>query len=256
VKRAGAAVATLVLVLAVGCAAKKRGSEGDILVFAASSLRESFTTIGANFERDHPYVIVRFNFGPSDGLASGISEGARADVFASASETTMDVVARSPGVTERHAFARNKLIVITPKDDARVTGFGDLVKPGLKLVIAATGVPAGKYARQALEKAGLQSALNNVVSNEIDVKGVVQKIVLGEADAGIVYVTDATAAAAAAKNVRTIVIPEPVNVIATYPIAVVKGTRHDLLARAFMAYVLEDGRDILIAAGFLPPAAS
>jgi len=239
------------MILAVACTTKKRGSEGEILVFAASSLKETFTTIGANFERNHPNVIVRFNFGPSDGLAIGISEGARADVFASASETTMDVVARSPGVTERHVFAHNSLTVITPKDNTRVATFFDLEKPGVKLVIAARGVPAGTYAREVLERSGMQSALKNVVSNEIDVKGVVQKIVLGEADAGIVYVTDATPSVRA--NVRGVSIPGKSNIVANYPIAVIRGTRHDLLARTFVAYVMQEGRTVLSAVGFLVP---
>ena len=220
-------------------------------MFAASSLTEPFTKIGTDFEKRFPKTRVRFNFGPSDGLATGIAEGGRADVFASASEATMDAVARSPGVAARTVFARNRLVVIVPKDSTSVMVFADLAKPGVKLVVAAPGVPAGTYARQALTGGGLNAALSNIVSNEVDVKSVVQKVVLGEADAGIAYATDVSAAIAT--NVRTVPIPDPANVIAVYPIAVVTGTGHDTLARAFIEYVMGPGRDVLTAAGFLSP---
>jgi len=243
-------VAALLVATSACAGGARRGSEGEILVFAASSLTESFAAIGGSFERAYPLARVRFNFGPSDGLANGIEQGARADVFASASETTMDVVARSPGVVGRSVFARNRLVVIAPKDSTRVAAFADLAVPGVKLVVAAASVPAGKYARQALDQGGLHAALRNIVSNEVDVKSVVQKVVLGEADAGIVYATDVTPTVAA--RVRTVPIPDAYNVIASYPIARVKGTRYEALAGAFEAYVLGPGQDALRAAGFLP----
>ena len=251
-KRVGALTVAALLTITLACGGTNEGSKREILVFAAASLTETFTTIGADFQRHHPDTIVRFNFGPSDGLATGIAEGARADVFASASDATMDVVARSPGVSVRGIFARNKLVVITPKNDVRVSVFGDLAAPGVKLVVAGPGVPAGRYARQALVRAGLEVAERNIVSNEVDVKSVVQKVALGEADAGIVYVTDVTAATR--KNVRSVVIPDDDNVIASYPIAVVKSDRSSVLARAFLSYILDAGQDVLREAGFLPPS--
>lgn len=254
-KRAGSFAAAALLTLTVACGAYN----GDLVVFAASSLKETFAKIGADFERKYPHSHVRFNFGPSDGLASAIAEGARVDVFASASEAAMDIVDNEPGVAASDVFARNTLVLITPKD-SRVSSLADLAKAGVKLVVGAPTVPAGQYARQILKKAGLQRAMKNIVSDEIDVKGVVQKVVLGEADAGIVYVTDVTAAVS--RSVRTVPIPDQVNVTATYPIGLVtpshldSGTGavnpHAKLARAFVLYVLGPGQAVLHAAGFLP----
>jgi molybdate transport system substrate-binding protein len=197
-------------------------------------------------------VEVRLSFGPSDGLATQIQEGAPVDVFASASPTWMDAVAEDPGVTDRVDFARNTLVVITPADDpAGIATVEDLADPGIKLVLAAEGVPAGDYAREMLANAGIaETALANVVSNEDDVKGVVQKVALGEADAGIVYRTDVTPTVA--DDLRTIEVPDDVNVVATYPIAVVEGTSSEI-ADAFVDHVLGPGQDALDAAGFLPP---
>lgn len=164
----------------------------------------------------------------------------------------MDAVAAAVGVTNRAVFARNRLVVLVPKDNpAGIQAFADVAKPGVKLVLAASAVPIGRYARDALKKAHLEAAENNVVSNEEDVKAVVQKVVLGEADAGIVYTTDVTDAIAS--KVSTIVIPDDLNVFAFYPIAVVNGTEHERASRAFVAYVLGDGQDILREAGFLAP---
>jgi molybdate transport system substrate-binding protein len=226
----------------------------ELVVFAAASLTEAFEEIGADFEAQHQDdgVDVVFNFGPSDGLATQIQEGAPADVFASASGRWMDAVAEDPGVIERTDFVRNRLVVLIPADNpAGIEGIEDLVREGVKLVLAAEGVPAGTYAREALSNAGvLDAALANLVSNEEDVKAVVQKVLLGEADAGIVYVTDVTDAVAAA--VRAIDIPEEVNVVATYPIAVVGGSDQVDLAGRYVAHVLAEGQAALEASGFLP----
>ncbi len=223
-------------------------------MFAAASLAESFSTIGDAFEREHAGVTVRFNFGPSDGLATGINAnaGGRADVFASASPRWMDAVSAQTGVSDRAVFARNRLVVLVPKDNpAGIASLADLAEPGVKLVLAAPEVPVGGYAREALKRAHLEAAEKNVVSNEEDVKGVVQKVVLGEADAGIVYATDVTPAVG--PTVSSIAIPDDVNVIASYPIAVVAGTKHEATARSFVAYVLGPGQTILRSAGFLEP---
>ena len=247
--RAGGLVVAL-LVLGSSC----RGASGSetLTVFAAASLTDAFTRIAADFEGAHPTVHVRLSFGPSDGLATQIQEGAPAEVFASASPAWMDAVAEDPGIGDRAVFARNLLVVITPVDDpATIGSVEDLAEPGVKLVLAAEGVPAGDYARRMLANAGVaREALTNVVSNEDDVKGVVQKVALGEADAGIVYRTDVTTDIGRA--VRTVTVPDPVNVVATYPIGVVAGSGSDLAGR-FVAYVVGPGQAVLEAAGFLPP---
>jgi len=252
-RRALAGMGSLVLLLA---ACGGSGSErSEITVLAAASLTAAFTRIGVNFERAHPDVTVRFSFGPSDGLASQILEGAPADVFAPASPKYMDQVrSDGPGVTEQVDFARNTLAVIVPSGNpVHIESVDDLARPGVKLVLAAVGVPAGDYAREILGNAGIQKeALANVVSNEEDVKGVVQKVLLGEADAGIVYRTDVTPDISA--KVREIAIPDGVNVIATYPSAVIDGSSHTPAATAFIRYVAGSGQTTLRSFGFLPPS--
>ena len=248
-----AGMACLGLLLS-GCGGS--GSErSEITVLAAASLTGAFTRIGAHFEQANPHVTVRFSFGPSDGLATQILEGAPADVFAPASPKYMDQVrSDGPGVTGQVEFARNTLAVIVPSDNpAHVGSLDDLAVPGVKLVLAAVGVPAGDYARGILANAGIQKgALANVVSNEEDVKGVVQKVLLGEADAGIVYRTDVTPDISA--RVREISIPEGVNIIATYPIAVIDGSGHTPVAKAFVRFVTGRGQATLRTFGFLPPS--
>lgn len=223
-----------------------------LTVFAAASLTEAFTQIASDFESANPGSQVRLSFGPSDGLATQIQEGAPAQVFASASPTWMDAVAEDPGVTDRTDFARNLLVVITPADDpAGIGSLEDLGESGVKLVLGAEGVPVGDYAREMLANAGVaDAALANVVSNEDDVKGVVQKVALGEADAGVVYQTDVTGQVEG--DVRTVAIPDEVNVVATYPIAVVAGAGSELAA-VFVDHVVGPGQERLRAAGFLPP---
>lgn len=225
----------------------------DILIFAAASLTDPFREIGTSFHAANPSVNVRFNFGPSDGLATQIGEGAPADVFASASSRWMDAVADDPGVSDRTTFARNRLVVLVPSaNPAGIERFEDLTNAGVKLVLAAEGVPVGGYAREALAKAGLlERALRNVVSNEEDVKGVVQRVLLDEADAGIAYQTDLTAAVR--DRVRAISIPDAWNVVAPYPVAVLASTAHRAQARAFVAFVLGAGREILSRYGFAEP---
>lgn len=246
------AFAAVLIFGAGGCEGSPSRSQ-EILVFVAASLTEAFTKIEPSFEKAFRDVDVRFSFGPSNGLATGINEGARADVFASASPRWMDVVANGAGLRGRaEVFARNRLVVIVPKDNpAQLRVFSDVARPGVKLVLAAAAVPAGQYARQALENDHLEAAERNVVSNEEDVKGVVQKVLLGEADAGIVYFTDVTPSVTA--QVSVIAIPNAVNVIASYPIAVLRGSSNAVPAGAFVGFVLRQGQAILRDAGFLEP---
>jgi molybdate transport system substrate-binding protein len=228
-------------------------NEVNITVSAASSLTDAFTEIGKGFEDSQSAAVhVTFNFGPSDGLAAQIQESGGVDVFASASPTWMDSVQDDPGVTGRADFATNRLAVIVPKDDpAEIASLEDLAEPGVKLVLAAEGVPAGDYARQLFDSAGItDAAMANVVSNEVDVKGVITKLLSGDADAGIGYVTDVTPDVAG--RLRLIEIPDDVNVIATYPVAVVNDSPVPGPAQAFVDYVLGPGQDVLRDYGFLP----
>jgi molybdate transport system substrate-binding protein len=251
------AVALLALGLAgTACSGSDAASSSraTITVLAASSLTDAFTQMGDEFEASHQGVTVRFSFGPSDGLAQQIQAGSPADVFASASPAWMDAVAKDPGVDHRVDFARNRLVIVTPADDpAHIGSLSDLARSGVKLVLAAEGVPAGDYARQVLENAGIsRDALGNVVSNEEDVKGVVQKVALGEADAGIVYVTDVTPEVRS--TLREIQIPNAFNVVATYPIAVVSGSGEASIAARFVDEVTSPrGQRILASFGFMPP---
>ena len=230
------------------------GAEAELTVSAASSLTEAFGKIGNAFEAANPGTTVTFNFGPSDGLAGQINEGAPVDVFASASPTWMDSVQDDgPGVTHRADFAQNRLAIIVPADNpAGIENLDDLTEDGVQLVIAAEGVPAGDYAREIFQNAGIsKAALANVVSNEEDVKAVITKVISGEADAGIGYVTDVTPDVS--DEVTLMPIPDEVNVIATYPIAVVNGSQEADLAQGFVEYVLGDGQQTLAEYGFLPP---
>jgi molybdate transport system substrate-binding protein len=256
--------------LAIGCAAlllaacssddggSGGGSTGEeaveLTVFAASSLTDAFTQIGSDFEAADEGVTVTFNFGSSGDLAAQIASEGTADVFASASESYLDDVAEDPGVTGRADFVQNQLVVITPPDNpAGIESFQDLGNDGVQVVLAAEGVPVGDYAREALDEAGISDAvLANVVSNEEDNASVVAKIVAGEADAAIVYVSDVTSQVA--PDVASVEIPAEVNVTATYPIAIVVGSSNGETAQAFVDYVTgSDGRAILADFGFLPP---
>ncbi|MFN8497027.1 MAG: molybdate ABC transporter substrate-binding protein [Anaerolineae bacterium] len=236
---------------------------GDITVFAAASLTEAFREIGANFEKANPGAKVAFNFAGSQQLAQQIAQGAPADVFASAAKKQMDDVITASSVisgTER-GFVRNRLVTIYPIDNrAGIKTLQDLAKPGSKVVLAAKEVPVGQYALAFLDKASQDPAfgagfkgavLKNTISYEQDVKAVLGKIMLDEADAGIVYATDVTPAAAA--KVGRIEIPDALNTIASYYIAPVNASKNPDLAAAFMTYVLSpDGQTVLAKYGFTP----
>ncbi len=230
-----------------------------LTVFAASSLTDAFTEIGKAFESSRPGVMVTFNFAGSQALRTQIEQGAPADVFASASGKEMDAAVAGKFISEGtpQVFLTNKLVVILPAgNSAGLQKLEDLANPGVKLVLAAEDVPVGNYARQTLDKmealfgAGYKDkVLANVVSNEDNVKQVVAKIQLGEADAGIVYTSDAIAA----PDLQTIEIPAELNVIAKYPIASLTNSANATLAKAFMDYVLSaEGQATLKKWGFAP----
>jgi len=232
-----------------------------LTVFAAASLTGAFKEIGTNFQAANPGVTVTFNFAGSQVLRTQIEQGAAADVFASADEKNMSTLVSENLVASGASqdFATNVLIVILPPNNpANVQTLADLAKPGLKLVLEDASVPAGNYARQILANMSKDptygsdfstKVLANVVSNETDVKVVVSKVDLGEADAGIVYVTDASAQA----DLKTISIPNNYNVIAHYPIAALTKAPNAALASAFVAYVQSaDGQAVMKKWGFSP----
>jgi len=212
-------------------------------------LTASFNAIGTAFQAAHPGVTIKFNFGGTPTLVTQIEQGASADVLASADTTNMDKL-KTDGFTAGtpQVFAHNKLeIVVAAGNPKGITGLADLAKPGVIYITEAPTVPAGKYALQILANANVKVTPKSL---ETDVKSVVSKIELGEADAGIVYVTDVTAAG---NKVAGVPIPDSVYVIATYPIVAVKGTKNADIANAFIAYVLSaDGQATLQSFGFLP----
>jgi molybdate transport system substrate-binding protein len=221
---------------------------GSITVFAAASLKESFTAIGTAFEAAHPGTKVTFNFGPSSALAQQITQGAPADVFASASPTTMQQVVDGKAANDSTAFARNVLeIAVPPNDPAKVAGLGDLGRAGVKVVLCQPQVPCGALAQTVLGKAGVTV---KPVSLEADVKSTLSKVQLGEADAALVYVTDVTSAGDTVKGIE---IPADVNAATTYPITTLTGSKNPDLATAFVTYVLSEGRAELTKVGFQAP---
>jgi len=249
--RAVAVVALLAaLALAAGaCGATPAAGGGEsreLSVFAAASLTDAFSELGDQFTAAHPGVTVTFNFAGSNDLVTQLQQGAPADVLATADTKNMDAAGDLVGAPQ--AFAANKLaIAVAPGNPIGITGLADLARKDLKVVLAAPEVPAGKYAQEALATAGVSV---EPVSLEVSVKGVVTKVSLGEADAGIVYVTDV---AAAAGKLDGIAIPDGQNVLATYPIAALAASAHPDDAKAFVDLVLSpEGRRVLADYGFLP----
>jgi len=242
-------VATALLAASCGAATSSTSTfTGTVSVFAAASLTDSFKALGAAFTAAHPGVTVQFNFAGSPTLVTQIEQGASADVFGSADTTNMDKL-KADGFAAGTAqvFAHNKLaIVVAAGNPKGISGLSDLAKPGVIYITPAPTVPAGKYALQILANAGVKVTPKSL---ETDVKSVVGKIQLGEADAGIVYATDVTAAGS---KVQGITIPDTANVIATYPIVAIKGSKNANLANAFIAYVLSaEGQAKLQSFGFM-----
>lgn len=241
---------TLVLALALAGGAFAQ----TIVVSAASSLTESFLELVEIFEARHEGAQVDLNFGGSSTLAAQITQGAPVSVFASANEAQMNVVVAAGLVEgEPSEFARNRLVVVTPPGSP-VRALEDLAAEGVTLVLAGPEVPVGAYARAALNRMNAvfgegfeRAALANVVSEEFNVRLVAAKIELGEADAAIVYVTDALVA----RGVETIRIDDAVNVPTSNKVAVIADGPHLELARAFVAWVLSaEGQALLATYGF------
>lgn len=223
---------------------------GSVTVFAGSSLTDAFKKAGDQLKLKSPGTDYVFNFGSSSTLATQIVNGAPADVFASADDVNMQKIVNAKLNDSAPAFfVGNRLqIAVVAGNPKRIAGLADLAKPGLIVVLAAPTVPAGKYALEALQKAAVTVT---PASLEVDVRAVLNKVALGEADAGIVYVTDVKSAGARVAGVE---IPEQHQVLARYPIAVVKESKNPRLAKAYVDYLLsDDGQKLLAEFGFSRP---
>lgn len=232
----------------------------QIVIFAASSLTDAFGEMALQYERRTPDVTIRLNFAGSSQLATQLIEGAPADLFASANEIQMERLVKEGLITTEkiELFTSNQLVLIIPKSNQRaIESLYDLSQPGLKLVTAAKAVPIGRYTLEALKKmeqsgqfqAGFEQAvLANIVSEEANVRQMVTKVQLGEADAAIVYQSDVTA------DLRAIPIPAALNIVAHYPIAPLDDAPHQSQAADFIAFIKSpDGQAILQKWGFVSP---
>jgi molybdate transport system substrate-binding protein len=243
-------VAALLLLGLVGAACDGRATGSDVTVFAAASLTDAFSELGAAYSSTNPDAMVTFSFAASSELAAQIGEGAPADVFASADLATMSALSDA-GLTagEPVVFTTNRLqIAVEPGNPKGTTGLADLADDELVVVACAPIVPCGRYTQRILHDAGVAV---EPTSLEESARAVVSKVALGEADAGIAYATDVIAAGDAADGVE---IPADVNVVAEYPIAVTTEAADPEAAQAFVDFVLSDaGQAILESHGFVAP---
>jgi molybdate transport system substrate-binding protein len=252
-KRLSALASALLLLALAGCGSGSSSAQPrhrTLTVYAAASLTKTFTDIGKEFESRHKGVTVKFSFGGSSDLVAQIQQGAPADVFASADTANMDKLTADhlEGATPTD-FATNSLEIATPPDNpAGIATFQDLAGKGVKLVMCAPEVPCGAAAHEAESAAGVHL---EPVSEEQSVTDVLSKVTSGEADAGIVYVTDVKAAGA---RVSGVTFPEASSAVNTYPIAPVRRSKHVALARQFVSMVAgAKGQAILAGAGFAKP---
>ena len=262
----GTVVAVATLLFAAGCGGSSDDSSsgsgsgsspsassgavsGTVTVFAAASLTETFTTLGKQFEAANPGTTVKFNFGPSSGLAESINQGAPADVFASASPKNMQQVVDAGGATDSKTFANNVMQIAVPPDNpASVTQVSDLARSDVKVALCQPQVPCGAVAQEVFKKANITVT---PVTQGADVKAVLTTVQLGEVDAGVVYKTDVQAAGTKVKGVE---IPADQNASTSYPIAALAKAPNAAGAAAFVDYVLSaDGEKALAEAGFAAP---
>jgi molybdate transport system substrate-binding protein len=250
------AVALAAALSLAGCVAQEidpaptSGAPGALTVYAAASLTESFTELGADFEAANPGVKVTFNFAGSSALAQQINSGAPADVFASASPATMKQVGDAGKLTGSPiTFAKNVLEIVVPKGNpAKVTGLADFGKADLKIALCAEQVPCGAAARKVFEAVGVTAAPDTL---EQDVKAVLTKVKLGEVDAALVYRTDVRSAGAAVEGIE---FPEAAQAVNDYPVAPLAEAPNTAAAKAFVDFVLSaKGRGVLSDAGFAAP---
>ena len=254
------AIAALAAVAVAGCSSSSSSSTsstsspaasstGTITVFAAASLMGTFTQLGQQFDAAHPGDTVKFSFGPSDGLATQITSGAPADVFASASTKTMTTVVTAGDAASPQDFAKNVMeVAVPPSNPAKVTSVTDLAKKSVKVALCQPTVPCGVVAAEVFKNAGITV---KPVTLQADVKSVLTQVELGNVDAGMVYVTDVMAAGT---KVMGVMIPANDNASTLYPIATISSSKHTSEAQAFVAYVLSPaGQQVLTAAGFQKP---
>ncbi|MET8679187.1 molybdate ABC transporter substrate-binding protein [Streptomyces sp. NPDC004647] len=253
----------LLLPLVAGCGgdggdedgvAKSGGKTGEadarsttLTVLAASSLTDVFKKAGAAYEKQHPGTKVRFSFAGSQELAAQVRQGIGADALVTADSRTMDSLGGETG--DPTVVARNRLAIATAKGNPEnVKGLADLDRAGLKVVLAAPEVPVGRYGRQLLDQQKIEV---KPVSQEPNVRAVLSKVTLGEADAGLVYVTDA---AAAKGKVSTVTVPDRQNAVASYPAATLSGSKHAAQAADFVKWLSSDAaQKLLREAGFQQP---
>jgi molybdate transport system substrate-binding protein len=235
---------------------------GELTVYAAASLTDAFNEIKGEIERVNPGLKITYSFAGSNALRTQLEQGAKADVFASADQVQMDNALKSGLVADKGTeFVRNRLVVIVSKNNsAKIEKLQDLAKPGVKFVTAQKDVPVGNYTIQALEKMSKDATFGsdyqskveaNIVSREANVRQVVSKVQLGEADAAVVYLSDVTPKIA--PELQTFDIPDAFNTIASYPIAPLKAAANPAGAKVFVDYVLgEKGQAILKKNNFVP----
>lgn len=246
---------TIVGLMLTGCAAGAPESpapdavEGTVTVLAAASLTDTFDALATSFESEYPGVDVVLGYGGSSALATQITEGAPADVFAAANESTMQVVVDAGDAQTPVVFATNTLELVVPAGNpARVTGLADLGNADLAIALCDPAVPCGSAAQALLASAGVTAQPDTL---EQDVKAVLTKIELGEADAGLVYLTDVVAAGGAVEGIE---VPEASDVVNRYPIAALSAAPNPVAARTWVDFVLsEAGQRALADAGFVAP---
>lgn len=261
-RRFAVIAAALAAVAAAGCSSSgspsssssgnssgSASSTGTITVFAAASLMGTFTQLGKQFEAAHPGDTVKFDFGPSSGLATQITSGAPADVFASAAPANMDTVVSSGDASGPKDFAKNTAeVAVPPSNPAKVTTVSDLSKSSVKVALCQPQVPCGVVAAEVFKNADITV---KPVTQQADVKSVLSQVELGNVDAGVVYVTDVMAAGS---KVKGVVIPANDNASTLYPIATINSSKHKSVAQGFVAYVMSPaGQKVLSAAGFQKP---
>ena len=253
-------VVAALLPVSFGCGGPGGSEEGEetaLTVYAASSLTDAFGELKADFEEEHPGTEAKLNFAGSSTLLTQLEQGAPADVFASADEAKMDA-AVSDGLAEApQTFARNRLtVIVAAGNPAGIESYRDLARPGITLVLAQDEVPVAQYAKESLTKANAvygsdfsERVLSNVASREADVKAAANRVAVGDADATIVYTSDATLDLR--ERVEVIEIPEELNVVASYPIALTENAQSLELAQGWVDLVLSDeGQRVMEKWGF------
>jgi molybdate transport system substrate-binding protein len=248
---------TLGALALAGCASSTTGgASGDkpnLTVSAASSLKSAFTTYAQQFSQ----ATLRYSFAGSDTLAAQIEQGIKPDIFASANTKYPDQLHAKGLVSKPVVFAANKLVIAVPAGSTRIKRVSDLEKPGITIAVGAAAVPIGSYTREVLARLGAmanQKILANVRSEEAEVTGIVGKLTQGAVDAGFTYATDVRATKGALKAIP---LPASLQPAVAYGIAVVKGSKHQAQAQAFISGLLSGGgREDLLKAGFLPPPSS